>query len=168
MSAAAKFQPSAAICRSPQYDTTSILRFITKRFALLTLPGLKLRDDALLANGHPPMGDLTNALSFWAPPVGRLGRKAFRTVRRRQSARGPVADRHAKLVILLALEGSCFGAYSKPAMLVHVRPRRRKSRKRGRRRITARSKGICPNGPSKVATNAFRRLSMSLSMPQIS
>ena len=47
-----------------QYDTTSILRFITRRFALLTLPGLKLRDDALVAHGHPPMGDLTNALSF--------------------------------------------------------------------------------------------------------
>ena len=47
-----------------QYDTASILRFITHRFALPTLPGLKLRDDALIANGKPAMGDLTNALTF--------------------------------------------------------------------------------------------------------
>jgi acid phosphatase len=47
-----------------QYDTTSILRFITKRFALPELPGLAERDAALKANGHPPMGDLTAALNF--------------------------------------------------------------------------------------------------------
>lgn len=47
-----------------QYDTASILRFITRRFALPTLPGLKLRDDSLVANGKPAMGDLTNALTF--------------------------------------------------------------------------------------------------------
>jgi phospholipase C len=47
-----------------QYDTTSILRFITKRFALPTLLGLRARDEALAANGSPPMGDLTNALDF--------------------------------------------------------------------------------------------------------
>ena len=47
-----------------QYDTASVLRFITHRFALPTLPGLKLRDDSLLANGKPAMGDLSNALSF--------------------------------------------------------------------------------------------------------
>jgi acid phosphatase len=47
-----------------QYDTTSILRFITRRFELPTLPGLAERDDALKANGSPPMGDLTNALTF--------------------------------------------------------------------------------------------------------
>ncbi len=47
-----------------QYDTTSILRFITKRFGLPVLPGLAARDKALQANGHPPMGDLTNALNL--------------------------------------------------------------------------------------------------------
>ena len=47
-----------------QYDTTSILRFITKRFDLPVLPGLAARDKALQANGHPPMGDLTNALNL--------------------------------------------------------------------------------------------------------
>ncbi len=45
-----------------QYDTGSILRFITERFDLPELAGLKLRDDSLKANGNPPMGDLTNAL----------------------------------------------------------------------------------------------------------
>jgi acid phosphatase len=47
-----------------QYDTTSILRFITKRFDLPVLPGLVARDEALRAHGHPPMGDLTAALTF--------------------------------------------------------------------------------------------------------
>ena len=47
-----------------QYDTTSILRFITRRFALPRLPGLAQRDDALVANGAQPMGDLTNALDL--------------------------------------------------------------------------------------------------------
>ena len=47
-----------------QYDTTSILRFITKRFDLPVLPGLAARDAALKANGQPPMGDLTAALTF--------------------------------------------------------------------------------------------------------
>jgi phospholipase C len=47
-----------------EYDTTSILRFITKRFDLPILPGLAARDKALVANGHPPIGDLTNALAF--------------------------------------------------------------------------------------------------------
>jgi phospholipase C len=51
-----------------QYDTTSILRFITKRFGLPMLPGLQARNDALVANGRLPMGDLTNALDLtWAP-----------------------------------------------------------------------------------------------------
>jgi phospholipase C len=45
-----------------QYDTTSILRFITERWKLPVLPGLKMRDDALVAHGHPRMGDLTKAL----------------------------------------------------------------------------------------------------------
>ena len=47
-----------------QYDTASILRLITRRFNLETLPGLKTRDDALKANGLSPMGDLTNALDL--------------------------------------------------------------------------------------------------------
>jgi acid phosphatase len=47
-----------------QSDTTSILRFITKRFDLPVLPGLIARDAALKAHGHPPMGDLTEALTF--------------------------------------------------------------------------------------------------------
>jgi acid phosphatase len=47
-----------------QYDTTSILRFITKRFNLPMLPGLKARDEALAANGSQPLGDLTNALDL--------------------------------------------------------------------------------------------------------
>jgi acid phosphatase len=47
-----------------QYDTTSILRFITKRLDLPVLPGLAARDKVLQANGQPPMGDLTGALTF--------------------------------------------------------------------------------------------------------
>jgi acid phosphatase len=52
-----------------QYDTTSILRFITHRFDLPVLPGLSQRDAALKANGKPPMGDLTNALTFTSAAV---------------------------------------------------------------------------------------------------
>jgi len=47
-----------------QSDSTSALRFITRRFGLPELPGLAERDAALKANGHPPMGDLTEALTF--------------------------------------------------------------------------------------------------------
>ena len=47
-----------------QYDTASILRLITRRFDLDTLPGLTERDQALVANGGQPMGDLTNALDL--------------------------------------------------------------------------------------------------------
>jgi phospholipase C len=47
-----------------QYDTTSILRFITRRWELPVLPGIVYRDASLLAHGNPPMGDLTNALDF--------------------------------------------------------------------------------------------------------
>ncbi len=46
------------------YDTTSFLRFVTKRFDLPVLPGLAERDAALKANGQPPVGDLTAALTF--------------------------------------------------------------------------------------------------------
>ncbi|MEP6827101.1 MAG: alkaline phosphatase family protein, partial [Aestuariivirga sp.] len=47
-----------------QYDTTSILRFITNRWQLEQLPGLKLRDDAMTANGTGTIGDLTSALNL--------------------------------------------------------------------------------------------------------
>jgi len=43
------------------YDTTSILRFITRRWDLPTLPGLQTREDALKANGVD-QGDLSNTL----------------------------------------------------------------------------------------------------------
>jgi len=46
------------------YDTGSVLRFVTHRFSLPELRGLKQRDDALVANGLPAMGDLTSALDF--------------------------------------------------------------------------------------------------------
>ena len=46
------------------YDTTSVLRFITERFALDPLPGLQERDAALQANAQPPLGDLTGALDL--------------------------------------------------------------------------------------------------------
>src|SRR5262249_34467095 len=47
-----------------QYDTTSILRLITNRWNLPVLDGITRRDNALIANGLPPMGDLTNALKL--------------------------------------------------------------------------------------------------------
>ena len=43
------------------YDTTSILRFITRRFDLPVLPGLKARDAAMAAAGSGSLGDLTAA-----------------------------------------------------------------------------------------------------------
>ncbi|WP_095183743.1 acid phosphatase [Pseudomonas sp. Irchel 3H9] len=46
------------------YDTASILRLITRVFQLETLDGLKQRDDAMIARGQKPMGDLSNALQF--------------------------------------------------------------------------------------------------------
>jgi acid phosphatase len=46
------------------YDTTSILRFITQRFDLPQLAGLKMRDDAMAAAGSGKLGDLTDALDF--------------------------------------------------------------------------------------------------------
>ncbi len=47
-----------------QYDTESILRFISRRYQLPVLNGIKMRDQGLAAHGSPPMGDLTNALDF--------------------------------------------------------------------------------------------------------
>lgn len=47
-----------------QYDTESILRLITRRFDLETLPGIRRRDAGLAAHGSAPMGDLTNALDL--------------------------------------------------------------------------------------------------------
>jgi phospholipase C len=47
-----------------QYDTDSILRFVTHRYRLPELPGLALRDAALVAHHEKPMGDLTNALNL--------------------------------------------------------------------------------------------------------
>lgn len=49
-----------------QYDTTSILRFITRRWSLPELDGLKMRDQALLANGGKPIGDLSGTLQSGA------------------------------------------------------------------------------------------------------
>lgn len=47
-----------------QYDTTSILRFITARYDLPVLQGIVARDQALRDNGQPPMGDLSAALDL--------------------------------------------------------------------------------------------------------
>jgi acid phosphatase len=47
-----------------QYDTGSILRLISSRYALPALPGIAARDAALVANGGVPMGDLTAALTL--------------------------------------------------------------------------------------------------------
>ncbi|OHX13115.1 acid phosphatase [Chromobacterium sphagni] len=47
-----------------QYDTGSILRFLTRRFGLKSLPGVAARDASLVKNGGQPMGDFTTALSF--------------------------------------------------------------------------------------------------------
>ena len=47
-----------------QYDTGSILRFLTRRFELQPLPGVLERDAGLRANGAAPMGDLSNALNL--------------------------------------------------------------------------------------------------------
>lgn len=48
------------------YDTTSILRLITERFALPVLPGLAARAQAIAAGGKT-LGDLTGALDLSAP-----------------------------------------------------------------------------------------------------
>jgi len=46
------------------YDTASILRLITRVHGLEKLDGLTERDNAMIARGQTPMGDLTNALHF--------------------------------------------------------------------------------------------------------
>lgn len=46
------------------HDTGSIARFLVRRFGLETLPGLTERDQATLAAGGPPPGDLTSALDI--------------------------------------------------------------------------------------------------------
>jgi phospholipase C len=46
------------------YDTSSILRFITKRFGLPMLPGLSERDAAMATHGSQRIGDLTGALNL--------------------------------------------------------------------------------------------------------
>jgi acid phosphatase len=47
-------------------DTTSILRFITRRFELPTLHGITVRDSAVASYGELPLGDLTSALDLTA------------------------------------------------------------------------------------------------------
>ena len=47
-----------------QYDTTSILRLITRRYDLPVLKGIVERDAGLRAHGGQPMGDLTAALDL--------------------------------------------------------------------------------------------------------
>ena len=46
------------------YDTTSILRLITRRFDLPALPGIAVRDAAVAAHHGHPLGDLTAALDM--------------------------------------------------------------------------------------------------------
>ncbi|GAB2865053.1 acid phosphatase [Pseudoduganella ginsengisoli] len=46
------------------YDTTSILRFISRLHGLPLLDGIKVRNDAFAARNAQPPGDLTGALSF--------------------------------------------------------------------------------------------------------
>ena len=51
-------------CRRRARVTTSILRFITRRFDLLLLPGLKARAEAMAGAGSGTLGDLTGALDL--------------------------------------------------------------------------------------------------------
>jgi phospholipase C len=46
------------------YDTTSIMRFLIRRFELPVSPGIAARDEAFKANGLRHPGDLTHALDF--------------------------------------------------------------------------------------------------------
>ena len=45
-----------------EYDTGSIIRFLTARYDLPALPGITLRNAGMIKNGNPAPGDLTNAL----------------------------------------------------------------------------------------------------------
>lgn len=45
-------------------DTGSIARFLVRRFGLGTLPGLVMREQAMVQAGGPPAGDLVNALDL--------------------------------------------------------------------------------------------------------
>ncbi|ACK50644.1 acid phosphatase [Methylocella silvestris BL2] len=47
-----------------RYDTTSILRLITKRYNLPKLPGIAVRDAAIKRQGGQPLGDLVPALKL--------------------------------------------------------------------------------------------------------
>jgi acid phosphatase len=47
---------------SSLYDTSSVLRFITRRWSLPVLDGITQRDRAIQANGGKPLGDLSHAL----------------------------------------------------------------------------------------------------------
>ena len=60
------FAKKAAVDHTP-YDTTSILRLITRRFGLAKLPGLEIREAAIQKAGGMPLGDLTAALDIAAP-----------------------------------------------------------------------------------------------------
>jgi acid phosphatase len=51
------------------YDTASILRLISRRFDLESLPGVVRRDQALVSHGEPPMGDLTPSLDLVKLPI---------------------------------------------------------------------------------------------------
>lgn len=55
------FAKMGKVDRTP-YDTTSILRLITRRFGLPVLPGIAERDAQLKAHNSPALGDLTGAL----------------------------------------------------------------------------------------------------------
>ncbi len=46
------------------YDTGSIARFLTRRFGLETLPGIAMRDAAMLKESGIQPGDLTETLDF--------------------------------------------------------------------------------------------------------
>jgi phospholipase C len=54
-----------------QYDQSSIMRFVQRRWNMQKLPGETLRDGAVLANNSTPatqtIGDLTNALNVTLP-----------------------------------------------------------------------------------------------------
>jgi acid phosphatase len=60
-----------------QYDTASILRFITHRYSLTPLAGLTQRDKALVENGNKPMGYLGGALRFGCDDDDHHGRDSY-------------------------------------------------------------------------------------------